>query len=80
MFQVLLRRLTFGSLANGGDQGRKFDAQGNPKDWWTVQDAKAYEQSGKCISDEYTEEISGVDAQPAQRWVSGVNQVHDLLF
>ena len=39
------------------DQGRKFDAQGNLRDWWTEQDAKAYEQRGKCISDEYTQEI-----------------------
>lgn len=39
------------------DQGRKFDAQGDLKDWWTEQDAKAYEQRGKCISDEYTQEV-----------------------
>ena len=39
------------------DEGRKFDAQGNLKDWWTEQDAKAYEQRGKCISDEYTGEV-----------------------
>jgi len=40
------------------DQGRKFDAQGNLKDWWTEQDAKAYEQRGECISDEYTGEVA----------------------
>ena len=39
------------------DQGRKFDAQGNLKDWWTEADAKAYDQRGKCISDEYTQEV-----------------------
>ncbi len=39
------------------DQGRKFDAQGNLRDWWTVQDAKAYEERGKCIADEYTQPI-----------------------
>jgi predicted metalloendopeptidase len=39
------------------DQGRKFDAQGNLRDWWTEQDAKAYEQRGHCISEEYTQEI-----------------------
>jgi endothelin-converting enzyme/putative endopeptidase len=37
------------------DEGRKFDAQGNLRDWWTVQDAKEYEARGKCISDEYTQ-------------------------
>jgi endothelin-converting enzyme/putative endopeptidase len=40
------------------DQGRKFDAQGNLRDWWTEQDAKAYDQRGKCISDEYTQEVT----------------------
>ncbi len=39
------------------DQGRKFDAQGNLRDWWTAADAKAYDQRGECIADEYTEEI-----------------------
>jgi putative endopeptidase len=39
------------------DEGRKFDAQGNLRDWWTPADAKAYEQRGQCIADEYTEEI-----------------------
>ena len=37
------------------DEGRKFDAQGNLRDWWTEQDAKEYEVRGKCISDEYTQ-------------------------
>ncbi len=39
------------------DQGRKFDANGNLRDWWTGKDAQEYEQRGKCISDEYTGEI-----------------------
>jgi putative endopeptidase len=39
------------------DQGRKFDAQGNLRDWWTAADAKAYDERGECIADEYTEEI-----------------------
>jgi putative endopeptidase len=39
------------------DQGRKFDAQGNLRDWWTATDAKEYEARGKCISDEYTQEV-----------------------
>jgi putative endopeptidase len=39
------------------DEGRKFDAQGNLRDWWTPADAKAYEERGQCISDEYTQEI-----------------------
>jgi putative endopeptidase len=39
------------------DQGRKFDADGNLKDWWTPADASAYEKRGQCISDEYTQDV-----------------------
>jgi predicted metalloendopeptidase len=44
------------------DQGRKFDAHGNLRDWWTAADAKQYDERGKCISDEYTQEVP--DAGP----------------
>jgi len=44
------------------DQGRKFDAHGNLRDWWTTEDGKQYDQRGKCISDEYTQEVP--DAGP----------------
>jgi endothelin-converting enzyme/putative endopeptidase len=37
------------------DQGRKFDAQGNLRDWWTAEDAKEYESRDKCISDQYSQ-------------------------
>ncbi len=39
------------------DEGRKFDAKGNLRDWWTAEDAKAYEQRGECIASEYTQEV-----------------------
>ena len=35
------------------DQGRKFDAQGNLRDWWTAQDAKNYEERSKCVEAQY---------------------------
>ncbi len=41
------------------DQGRKFDAKGNLRDWWTAEDAKQYDERGKCIAEEYTQEIPG---------------------
>ena len=44
------------------DQGRKFDAHGNLRDWWTAEDAKQYEERGKCISDEYTQEVPDAGA------------------
>jgi endothelin-converting enzyme/putative endopeptidase len=39
------------------DQGRKFDADGNLKDWWTAADGSAYEQRDQCITDQYTQEV-----------------------
>src|SRR6202000_141378 len=36
------------------DQGRKFDADGNLKDWWTADDAKAFEERAGCTADEYS--------------------------
>jgi putative endopeptidase len=39
------------------DQGRKFDADGNLKDWWTTEDSKNYDERDQCITDEYTQEV-----------------------
>ncbi len=39
------------------DQGRKFDADGNLRDWWTPADAASYDERDKCIQDEYTQDI-----------------------
>lgn len=36
------------------DEGRKYDAQGNLKDWWTPEDAKAFEERARCISKQYS--------------------------
>src|SRR3954470_3308395 len=36
------------------DQGRKFDPQGNLRDWWTEQDGKAFETRVSCVADEYS--------------------------
>ncbi|HZP23657.1 MAG TPA: M13 family metallopeptidase, partial [Terriglobales bacterium] len=36
------------------DQGRKFDADGNLKDWWTAEDGKAFEERASCTADEYS--------------------------
>ena len=35
------------------DSGRQFDADGNFKDWWTQEDAKAFQQRAQCLVDEY---------------------------
>src|SRR5438270_2575867 len=35
------------------DEGRQFDGQGNLKDWWTPADAKALEERGNCVREQY---------------------------
>jgi len=35
------------------DQGRRYDGRGNLRDWWTEQDAKAFEKRADCIVQEY---------------------------
>jgi len=39
------------------DEGRKFDAQGNLKDWWTAEDAKAFTGRAQCIVDQYAQYV-----------------------
>src|ERR1700756_5592441 len=36
------------------DEGRQFDKEGNLSDWWTKDDAKAFEERAQCLRDEYT--------------------------
>ena len=36
------------------DQGRKFDRHGNLSDWWTADDAKAYEARARCVEEQYS--------------------------
>ncbi len=36
------------------DQGRKFDGDGDLRDWWTAEDTRAYEQRAACFVDEYS--------------------------
>lgn len=41
-------------LTHGFDgQGRKFDARGNLKDWWSAEDGKAFTARAQCIADQY---------------------------
>jgi len=37
------------------DEGRKYDADGNLTDWWTADDAKAFEQRASCIEKQYSQ-------------------------
>jgi putative endopeptidase len=35
------------------DQGRKFDASGNVRDWWTAEDGKRFDAEAKVFGDQY---------------------------
>jgi endothelin-converting enzyme/putative endopeptidase len=37
------------------DEGRKFDAKGNLRDWWTVSDAKAFNDRVACVQNQYSQ-------------------------
>jgi putative endopeptidase len=39
------------------DQGRKFDAQGNLKDWWTARDNQNFEARAQCVVDQYAQYV-----------------------
>jgi predicted metalloendopeptidase len=43
------------------DQGRKYDAEGNFKDWWTAEDGKQFEQRATCTADEYSSFVAVKD-------------------
>jgi putative endopeptidase len=42
------------------DQGSKFDAKGNLKDWWTAEDAKNFKERASCVSDQF----DGFEVEP----------------
>jgi putative endopeptidase len=55
------------------DQGRKFDKEGNLRDWWTTADAQTYDKRADCIADEYTEDIPEIGAKQNGRLTLGEN-------
>ena len=59
------------------DEGRKFDARGNLKDWWTQEDAAAFEERVQCISDQYGQYVIVDDIRINSRLTLG-EDVADL--
>ena len=55
------------------DEGRQFDAQGNLHDWWTPQDAKAFEQRAQCVVDEYSSFVAVDDVHLNGKLTLGEN-------
>jgi predicted metalloendopeptidase len=43
------------------DQGRKYDAEGNFRDWWKAEDGKEFEQRVDCTAKEYSSFITVKD-------------------
>jgi putative endopeptidase len=39
------------------DQGSKFDAKGNLRDWWTGEDKRKFEERTKCVADQYAQYV-----------------------
>jgi putative endopeptidase len=40
------------------DQGRRFDAEGNMREWWTKEDAKQFNQRTKLLIDQYNKFVA----------------------
>ena len=55
------------------DQGRKFDPQGNLRDWWTAQDGTEFEKRAGCIADEYGNFVAVDDLKLNGRLTLGEN-------
>jgi endothelin-converting enzyme/putative endopeptidase len=55
------------------DQGRKFDPQGNLRDWWTAEDGKEFEGRATCIANEYGGFIAVDDLKLNGRLTLGEN-------
>jgi endothelin-converting enzyme/putative endopeptidase len=55
------------------DQGRKFDADGNLRDWWTAQDGEEFEKRVSCVADEYSAFTSVDDVKLNGRLTLGEN-------
>jgi endothelin-converting enzyme/putative endopeptidase len=55
------------------DQGRQFDAEGNLKDWWTPEDAKAFEQRAQCIVEQYDNFVAVDDVHVRGKLTLGEN-------
>jgi endothelin-converting enzyme/putative endopeptidase len=55
------------------DSGRKFDGDGNLRDWWTSQDAKEFEGRATCIADQFSGYTTVSDVKLNGRLTLGEN-------
>jgi endothelin-converting enzyme/putative endopeptidase len=59
------------------DQGAKFDAKGNLRDWWTKDDKQQFEERTKCVADQYAQYVVVDDVHINSRLTLG-EDVADL--
>jgi putative endopeptidase len=55
------------------DEGRRFDADGNLRDWWTAEDGKAFEERAQCIVSEYDNFVAVDDVHVNGKLTLGEN-------
>ena len=55
------------------DQGRKFDKDGNLRDWWTPQDGTEFEKRASCVADEYSNFVAVDDLKLNGKLTLGEN-------
>jgi putative endopeptidase len=55
------------------DQGRKFDGDGNLRNWWTGADEKNYQAKSSCIADQYSQYVVAGDTHINGRLTLGEN-------
>ena len=55
------------------DEGRKFDPQGNLRDWWTQEDGKEFEKRASCVANEYSNFIAVDDLKLNGKLTLGEN-------
>jgi endothelin-converting enzyme/putative endopeptidase len=55
------------------DQGRKFDGDGNLREWWSARTAKAYEERAACVAKQYDRYVAVDDVHLNGRLTLGEN-------
>src|SRR3954466_424455 len=55
------------------DQGRKYDPQGNLRDWWMPEDGKKFEERASCVAKEYGNFVAVDDLKLNGRLTLGEN-------
>ncbi len=55
------------------DQGRRYDPQGNLRDWWTAEDGKEFEKRAACVANEYGNFVSVDDLKLNGKLTLGEN-------